>query len=46
MLVSGKAATLEEGLQSARNSIDEGAAHEALEAFIKTTRHLARTGAA
>lgn len=46
ILVSGKAATLEEGLQTARNSIDEGAALEALETFIKTTRRLARTGAA
>ncbi|MDQ3318573.1 MAG: anthranilate phosphoribosyltransferase [Actinomycetota bacterium] len=46
ILVSGKAATLEEGLQTAQSSIDEGAAHEALEAFIKTTRRLARTGAA
>ncbi|MEJ7820337.1 MAG: anthranilate phosphoribosyltransferase [Rubrobacteraceae bacterium] len=46
ILVSGKAATLEEGLQTARNSIDEGAALEVLETFIKTTRRLARTGAA
>jgi len=46
ILVSGKASTLEEGLRTARSSIDEGAAHEALETFIKTTRRLARTGAA
>ena len=43
ILVSGRVATLEEGVQSAVDSIDDGAARAALENFTKTTRRLAGT---
>ena len=46
ILVSGDAATLEEGLRRATQSIDSGAAQTALETFLKTTRRLAGAGAA
>ncbi len=44
IFVSGRAGTLEDGVRSAEQSIDTGAALEALETFVKTTRRLA-TGA-
>ncbi len=46
ILVSGNVATLEEGLQSATTSVDDGAALAALETFVKITRRLAGAGAA
>ena len=46
ILVSGDAATLEEGLHRATISIDSGAAQTALETFLKATRRLAGEGAA
>lgn len=41
IFVSGKAGNLEDGVRAAERSIDTGAALEALENFVKTTRRLA-----
>ncbi|MBA3390338.1 MAG: anthranilate phosphoribosyltransferase [Rubrobacter sp.] len=38
--VSSKAKSLEEGVRLAEESVDTGAAHRALEDFVRTTRHL------
>jgi anthranilate phosphoribosyltransferase len=44
--VSGKAKTLEEGVRLAGESIESGAATEALENFVRATRRLAGVGGA
>jgi anthranilate phosphoribosyltransferase len=44
--VSGRAKTLEEGVRLAGESIESGAATEALESFIRATRRLAGVGGA
>ena len=43
ILVSGRAENVKDGIRQARESIDDGAALEALESFAKTTRRLAGT---
>jgi anthranilate phosphoribosyltransferase len=42
--VSGKANTIEEGIRLAETSVDSGAAREALERFVRTTRRIAGLG--
>ena len=42
--VSGKAESIEEGVRLARQSIESGAATEALESFVRATRRLAGVG--
>lgn len=42
--VSGKAPSIKEGVRRAEKSIDEGAAKEALENFVRATRRLAGVG--
>jgi anthranilate phosphoribosyltransferase len=44
--VSGRARTLEEGVRLAGESIESGAATEALESFVRATRRLAGVGGA
>ena len=44
--VSGRAKTLEEGVRLAGESIESGAAMEALESFVRATRRLAGVGGA
>jgi anthranilate phosphoribosyltransferase len=44
--VSGRAKTLEEGVRLAGESIESGAATEALESFVRATRRLAGVGGA
>ncbi len=42
--VSGKAESIEEGVRLAGQSIESGAATEALESFVRATRRLAGVG--
>lgn len=42
--VGGKSASIEEGVEKARQSIGSGAAKDALDEFVKATRRLAGTG--
>ena len=46
VFVSGRSTSLREGIDFAKKSIDSGAALEALENFVKTTRRLAGPGRA
>jgi anthranilate phosphoribosyltransferase len=41
--VGGKSESIEEGVEKARSSIESGAAKDALEEFVRTTRRLAAT---
>jgi anthranilate phosphoribosyltransferase len=42
LLVAGKAATLEEGVRLAEQTLDSGAALQAMESFVSKTRELAQ----